>query len=148
MFNQDISTFTTDSFLQTSDNLEPPNTEYVNMLSKELLRGPQPNGTVPPLTESCSRGSRQVLDYNSLIPSRLFYSNSSRLKDALHKMISNSVTEECSLMSLTARFCKVLNVSITLLSLVNNRVLYDHIILHFQHKCYQLIKLNQLVHFS
>ncbi|KAL5256674.1 hypothetical protein ACHWQZ_G011808 [Mnemiopsis leidyi] len=95
----------------TSDNLEPPNTEYVNMLSKELLRGPQPNGTVPPLTESCSRGSRQVLDYNSLIPSRFFYSNSSRLKDALHKMISNSVTEECSLMSLTARFCKVLNES-------------------------------------
>ena len=130
MFNQGISTFTTDSFLQTSDNLEPPNTEYVNMLSKELLRGPQPNGTVPPLTESCSRGSRQVLDYNSLIPSRLFYSNSSRLKDALHKMISNSVTEECSLMSLTARFCKVLNVSITLLLPVNNRVLYDNIVLH------------------
>ena len=85
------------------------------MLSKELLRGPQPNGTVPPLTESCSRGSRQVLDYNSLIPSRFFYSNSSRLKDALDKMISNAVTEECSLMSLTARFCKILNVSLRLI---------------------------------
>ena len=97
--------------MQSADCLEPPNTEYISMLSKELLRGAQPNGTVPPLTESCSRGARHVLDYNNLIPSRLFYNNSARLKDALHKMISSAVDEESSLMSLTSRFCKILNVS-------------------------------------
>lgn len=82
------------------------------MLSKELLRGPQPNGTVPPLTESCATSPTHVLEYNPLSASRLFYTNSGRLKEALYKMINNANSEECSLMSLSARFLKVLNVSV------------------------------------
>ena len=96
---------------QSAECLEPPNTEYLSMLSKELLRGPQPNGTVPPLTESCSLGAAEVLEYNPLSPSRLFYGNSSRLRDALDKIIQNTGLDDSTLMSLTGRFCKTLNVS-------------------------------------
>ena len=82
------------------------------MLSKELLRGPQPNGTVPPLTASCAPSPHHVLDYNPLSPSKLFYHDAGRLCDAILRMLStNIVSDEAAFLSLSARFLKILHVS-------------------------------------
>ena len=80
------------------------------MLSKELLRGPQPNGTVPPSVESCSPGPQHVLDYNPLSPIHLFYYNGVRLRDALEKIVAGHDGDESVLMSLSSRFLKILSV--------------------------------------